>query len=117
MSIILDVAPEVEQRVEQEAAAHGQDAATFLRRFVEERFAAPAPTRGLPPPKPDFFSEESIAAWQSLVDSLDEGEADEQRATLTLLQTVVDKDRPGQRRVFRPGFNPPAPGEAPPSDL
>jgi hypothetical protein len=107
MSIILDVAPEVQQRVEREAAEYGQDAATFLRRIVEERFSAPARTSGLPVDKPDFFSEESIAAWQAMIDSFDAGDPDEQCEALALLQKAVDEDRPGQRRVFGPGYNPP----------
>lgn len=105
MSIILNVAPEVEQRVAREAAEHGQDAATFLCRFVEERFGVPAETGEASAAKPDFFSKESIAAWQVMVDSFDEEDPEEQRATLTLLQKVVDEDRPGQRRVFSPGAN------------
>ncbi len=116
MSIILNVAPEVEQRVEREAAEHGQDAATFLRRIVEERFGVPAQPSQASAPKPDFFSEESIAAWQAMIDSFDEEDAEEQRATLTLLQQVVEEDRPGQRRVFSPGANPPALGETPLSE-
>lgn len=116
MSIILDVTPEVEQRVEREAAEHGQDAATFLRQYVEERFGAPAETDKPSMEKPDFFSEKSISAWQAMVDSFGEGDPEEQRETLALLQKAIDADRPGQRRVFGPGYNPPLPDEHSPSD-
>lgn len=106
MSITIDVAPDVEQRIQIEAAQQGQDATVLLRRVMEERFGAPRPQA-----KPDFFSPESIAAWEAMIDSFSEGDEREQRETLEWLRTHLDEDRPGQRRVFGPGYNPPLPAD------
>lgn len=105
MSITIDVAPEVEQRIHREAAQQGQDAPTLVRDILEERFGAtaPQPTGG----KPDFFSPEAIAAWKAMIDSFSEGDPEEQRASFEQLKRDLDEDRSGQRSVFGTGFNPP----------
>lgn len=109
MSITIDVAPDVERRIHLEAAQQGQDVPALVRGVLEERFGAPAPRQG---GKPDFFSPESIAAWEAMIDSFSEGDEQEQRETLEWLQQHLDEDRPGQRRVFGPGYNPPLPADS-----
>jgi len=45
MTYTIDLAPELEPRLQEEAARHGQDTKEFLRHVVEERLAAPKEER------------------------------------------------------------------------
>ncbi len=45
MTYTIDLAPELEPRLQEEAARHGQDTKDFLRHVVEERLAAPKEER------------------------------------------------------------------------
>ena len=81
MAITIDTKPEIETQRRAEAAKR-------------EGFTAPVMT------------EEWRTSWKAAFDALLEGDADEQRETLTLLKKAVDADRPGQRSVFGTGINP-----------
>lgn len=54
------------------------------------------------------MTEEGRRAWKDFFDTLEDGDPEEQRETLAMLEKALDEDRPGQRRVFGPGYNPPA---------
>lgn len=83
MTIVLDLAPEQEARLRAEAALRGMTPAAYLKGLANL----------------DTPSSE-IADWEAMLDSFEEGEAEDHRETLTLLQKSVDEDRPGQRRIF-----------------
>ncbi len=93
MSITGDVAPDIEQRIQWEAAQQGQDVPALVRGVLEEHFGAPAPQ---PTGKPDFFSPESIAAWEAMIDSFSEGDAQEQKESLEWLQKQLDRIGPAK---------------------
>lgn len=46
------------------------------------------------------------------LDGFERGDAEEQARTLNYLETAIDRDRPGQRRIFGPGTNPTTTDEA-----
>jgi len=48
----------------------------------------------------------TLAAWDALLDSFSEGEAQDHRETVAALAQALNDDRPGQRRVFGQGTNP-----------
>jgi len=81
MTIITDIKPKIETQGHAVAAE-------------QERFKA------------QVMTEEWRTSWKAAFDALLEGDADEQRETLTLLKKAVDADRPGQRSVFGTGINP-----------
>lgn len=96
MTITIDVSPEAEIRLRAEAAQKGQDLDTYVGQVVTQRYHVP------------LMTEVGRRAWEAIFDELLEGDADEQRETLAILEKALDEDRPGQRRVFGPGMNPPA---------
>ena len=95
MTIVLDLAPEQEERLRDEASAQGMTPAGYLTGLA-----------GLGSETPD------VAAWEAMLYAFEEGDDADHRETLALLKRVVDEDRPGQRRVFGSGYNPPLPLEA-----
>lgn len=106
MSITIDVAPDVEQRIQKEAAKQGQDVHALVRQVVEERFGtSPTPKTRIA----NGWTEEQLADWNAMLDSFSEGEPEEQRASFEQLKRDLEEDRPGQRSVFGTGFNPPLP--------
>lgn len=94
MTITIDVASDVAQKLSTEAARRGEDASQVVRGLVEQRFAG-RPVRAYDP-----------AAFIALLDSFDEGDPDEQRETLDYLKAALDRDCPGQRSIFGEGINP-----------
>lgn len=96
MTVTLDIPPEAEQRLRAEAARTGQEVGAYLGQVVQEKLSVP------------LMTEEGRRAWKDLFDTLEEGDPEEQRETLAMLKKALDEDRPGQRRVFGPGYNPPA---------
>lgn len=117
MNVTIDLPPEVADRLARKATGGGQDLAGYVRHLaVRDAGAADG---------------QALAEWDALIDSFAEGEADdhpdrpynvaglvaalkafdaddeqEQRETLGCLRTALDRDRPGQRRVFGEGVNP-----------
>lgn len=96
MTITLDIPPEAEERLRAEAARHGQDVDTYVGQVFTQRYHVP------------LMTEEGRRAWREALDSMAEGDPDEQRETLALLEKNLNADRPGQRRIFGEGYNPPA---------
>lgn len=90
MTIVLDLAPEQEARLRAEAASQGMTPAAYLKGLAK---------LDIPPSE--------IADWEAMLDSFEEGEAEDHRETLALLQKSLDEDRPGQRRIFGAGYNSP----------
>jgi len=124
----LDLPPELEQEVEQEAQAQGQDPARFLILLLSRygKGISPDPLddnlkgdaieglianalrefhSGLRP-APRIKRPYNQAALIAALDSFDEGDAEEQRETLAYLKMAIDRDRPGQRSIFGEGINP-----------
>jgi hypothetical protein len=99
MTITIDVPPDLAARLSAEAAHRGEDVPEVVRNLVERQFAVQA-----------IHSYDPAAAIAAL-DSFDEGDEEEQRETLNTLIEALDRDRPGQRRIFGKGINP-----VPPSD-
>jgi hypothetical protein len=92
MTLMLDLTPDVDAAIREAARRKGrspeQEASDALRSVF-----APGPPI-------------NIVAWEAMLDSFTEGDAEDQRETLTILERAVDEDRPGQRRIFGEGFNP-----------
>ncbi len=102
----LIVSPETEARLHLVAAQRGLAPEAALDSLLDEALddgtheAPPSAAGGRPIPVYD------PAALVAVLDSFNEGDAEEQRQTLEYLQTAIDRDRPGQRRIFGEGVNP-----------
>lgn len=94
MTITIDVPPDMAARLFTEADRQGKDVPEVVRGLVEQRFVGPP-----------AHSHDPAAALAAL-DSFDEGDEKEQRETLNALMEALDRDRPGQRRIFGVGTNP-----------
>ncbi len=90
MTITLELAPDQEEHLAAQASREGLTPVAYLKRLAGLEKSPAAPT-----------------AWEALLDSFEEGDEEDQRETLALLQRALEEDRPGQRRVFGSGFNPP----------
>lgn len=99
MTITIDFPPDIARQLSVEADRQGKDVPGVVRGLVEQRFAG-RPVRAYDP-----------AAFTALLDSFDEGDADEQRETLEYLKVAIDRDRPGQRSIFGEGINPMPPAD------
>ncbi len=102
MTITIDLPPDVADKLTRKAARQGRDAAGYVRQLAEreaETEEAAAPTLWDPP---------TLAAWDALLDSFTEGEAQDHCETVAVLAQALNDDRPGQRRVFGEGTNPTA---------
>ena len=87
MTLTLDLPPELEQRLAEEAARQGVPAETYTLELLAKHLA------------PDNRRTELV----SLLDSwLDQGDAAEQRETGEYLVRVLDEDRLSDRRLFPP---------------
>ncbi len=91
MTITIDVPSEIASQLSAEADRQGKDVPEVVQSLVAQRFT----------PRPY-----DPAAMIALLDSFDEGDADEQRETLEYLMVAIDRDRPGQRSIFGEGINP-----------
>jgi hypothetical protein len=93
MTITIELTPDAAERLARKAAREGQDVAGYVQR-IAAREAGP-------------WEPAALAAWDRLLDSFDAGEADDHRDTVETLARALNADRPGQRRVFGTGTNPP----------
>lgn len=97
MTIIIQLPPEVEAQAAAQARAQGMELAQYLPTLIEQSLPMQAQARAA-----------HNAATSALLDSFMEGDPQEHRETLEYLQQAMDEDRPGQRRLWGTGFNPPA---------
>lgn len=102
MTITIDVPPDTAARLSTEADRQGKDVPEVVRGLVEQRFVSP--------PAHPYDAAAALAA----LDSFDEGDEEEQRETLNTLMEAIDRDRPGQRRIFGEGVNPMPPADESP---
>jgi len=94
MTFTLNISLELVQSLQAEAAQQGQVMSAIVSQLLEARYHGPV------------FTPERQAAWEAMLDSFSEGDAEEQRVSLDHLMHDLHEDRPGQRRVFGPGYNP-----------
>ncbi len=90
MTLTFDIASEAEARLRDEAAAQGKEVGAYVAEIVNQ------------PRAPYVLTPEGRAAWQSLFDDMEQGDAEEQREHLEQLKADFAQDRPGQRNVFGP---------------
>lgn len=123
MIITIDITPNSETALRRQAERNGLTLNLYMRRVVEqladeENAADEAPTNATnSAPKTDMPRKRHLltkrprrpynpAGLVAALESFEQGDAEEQRQTLKYLETALDRDRPGQRRIFGPGINP-----------
>lgn len=94
MDVTIDLPPDVAERLARKAGGGGRDLAGYVRHLAVR----------------DAGVSEALDEWDALLDSFSEGEAEDHRETVEALARGLNEDRPGQRRVFGEGYNPPAGG-------
>lgn len=92
MTITIDLPTDVLSRLAEKATREGRDV-TGLMQQLAAREAGIGDTQ-------------SLADWDMLLDSFDEGDPGDHRDTVETLVRSLNEDRPGQRRVFGEGDNP-----------
>jgi hypothetical protein len=104
----------------QEKDRPGKPITDMLNDFIQEYVAGlpAAGTQDGPLPEQSRVRPQRVRRpynLQGLAEALEEfeqGDAEEQGRTLSYLETAIDRDRPGQRRIFGRGVNPAATDEA-----
>lgn len=97
MTITIDLSPAEAAYLQKRADEKGQQAADQARQML---------TSQLQTEQPQPAPYDPTAALATL-DSFLEQDESEHKETLAVLRTALDKDRPGQRRIFGTGTNPP----------
>lgn len=95
MTIMITLPPTEEARLQEEAAAQGQDMDAYAHALLAERLRSTGPQAAYDP-----------GAALALLDSFLEQDEAEHKETLAVLRHAIDGDRPGQRSVFGQGINP-----------
>ncbi len=96
MTIMITLPPTEEARLQEEAAAQGQDMDSYAHDLLTERLHTAKPQASYNP-----------GAALAVLDSFLEQDETEHKETLAVLRHALDEDRPGQRSVFGQGINPP----------
>lgn len=105
MTITIDVPSEIAERLSAEAAQNGTEVPDVVQGLVRQHYVTRKPPRR--PTRPY-----DPVALKAVLESFEDGDAEEQRTTLEYLQVAIDRDRPGQRSIFGEGINPmPPPDE------
>jgi CopG antitoxin of type II toxin-antitoxin system len=87
MTLAIDLPDDIYHRLEREATATGLSPAELAAQIVHEAISARSE------------SQDAVALLQSWID---QGDAEEQRATYDYLTRVLDEDRPAERKLFPP---------------
>lgn len=103
VNINIDLPVEVAERLTDRAVRDGQDVAGYVRHLaMRDAARMPRPASDGDAPARPYNAAGLVAA----LNAFDEDDEQEQRETLAFLRTALDRDRPGQRRVFGEGVNP-----------
>jgi hypothetical protein len=92
MTLMLDLTPDVDAAIREAARRKGRSPEQEASDALRSLFAPDPPV--------------NVIAWEAMLDSFAEGDAEDQHETLTILERAIDEDRPGQRRIFGEGYNP-----------
>ena len=118
MGLSLDVKPELQDRVREEAQRLNLDPAVLLSEAIIKGLSGlvsgtlPSAASAVASPgqtERTRTQEERTrknARLIALLDSFEEGDAEQQRRDLEALQEGLEEARPGQRRLFGEGVNP-----------
>ena len=119
MSLSLDVKPELQDRVREEARRLSLDPDVLLSEAIQTGLARlaldRAPEADVPAvPSPAHVERgeaqreraQKNARLIARLHSFEEGDAEQQRRDLAILQAGLEEARPGQRRLFSEGVNP-----------
>jgi hypothetical protein len=93
MTLTIDISPEKEVRLRKKAAMAGVAPPEYVRNLVEDDL--------------DDLTEHQ-KAMLAVLDSFMEQDEEVHRDTMECLRVALNEDRPGQRRIFGEGYNPPA---------
>lgn len=105
MTLTLHLPPDTEEALAEAAEQQGTTPEQAAEQALRERFtpkSKPLPQWATPLTRPPYDPAKALAT----LDSFDDGDAEEQRETLSVLMESIDRDRPGQRRIFGEGINP-----------
>lgn len=112
MTITIEITSTREKHLRRQAQRDGLTFDQYMKRVLEkiadeevfgEAFSTPA-KRHLAAKRPRRSY--NPAGLLAALESFEQGDAEEQRQTLKYLETAIDRDRPGQRRIFGTGLNP-----------
>jgi hypothetical protein len=93
MTVTIDISPEKEHRLLEKAANAGVAPLEYVSNLVEDDL--------------DGLSERQ-RAMLAVLDSFMEQDEQDHIDTMACLRKALNEDRPGQRRIFGEGYNPPA---------
>ncbi len=106
MTVKLDLTPEQESEVARQAQENGLAPDDYLRGLLQQTILPPRAPGTAPAARPQPDRKAMLALLDDLAHTDKYGTADEQRDGLDYLKSVIDADRPGQRRIFGQGDNP-----------
>lgn len=105
MAVTLNLTPELEKQLVQEAQENGIPLSDYVQSLMQKTLKS----RGVSahPARPKYDREAMLALLDEFENNHEMyGTAQEQHETLAYLKIAIDADRPGQRSIFGEGRNP-----------
>lgn len=112
MTITIDIAPTREKYLRRQAQRDGLAFDQYIKKTLEQMIDEEIAGEALfAPTMPRFAAKRARRPYNqaglvAALESFEQGDAEEQRQTLKYLETAIDRDRPGQRRIFGSDLNP-----------